>query len=171
MTQDEFKAIMKGLSAVYELKVDEAKIRFYWEIFKNIDTKLMQHACYTLVSRRKYNSFPLPGEIMEEIDRLIYANELTESDSWGVVEKLIHKYGHYNSVKALQEMDELTRKTVEQIGFYEICMTTDPEIVRAQFLRMYKLNQQRAHELAKMNPEFLKELQAKNLIKQLEGEK
>jgi hypothetical protein len=169
MTIEQFCNHMAYLATVYEVQITEAKLAVYQDLFIDVDDLIMKQAIRKLSLERPYPTFPKPGEIQQAINSVIYVNELPESEAWGLVKKLIRKYGHNQKDKALSEMPELVRKTAEQMGWYDTCISTEPdEIIRAQFMRMYKCNQSRQHELNTMNPEFIKQLQAKKLF-ELEG--
>lgn len=169
MTTSEFAKIMAFLGAVFNVELNKAKLDAYYTLLGEIDKLVLEQACRNLSLARKYPTFPNPGEIMEFVDQIIYANELSEGDAWEEVKRLVRKYGHYNKDNALSEMTPLVKKTIEQFGWVDVCMSTEPEgVLRGQFLKIYNINKTRQHEINKMNPEFLKELQAKKLF-ELEG--
>ena len=169
MTLEAFcKDVMMYLATVYEVDITDAKMLVYYDLFKDVDDTVMKSAIRKLCLERPYPTFPKPGEIQQAINSILYVNELPESEAWGVVVKLIRKYGHNQKDKAFNEMTPLVRMTAEQMGWYDICISTEGEILRAQFMRMYKCNQSRQHELNTMNPDFIKQLQAKKIF-ELEG--
>lgn len=163
------KDVMAYLATVYEVQITDAKMLVYYDLFKDVDYDTMKSAIRKLSLERPYPTFPKPGEIQQAINSVIYVNELPESEAWGLVKKLIRKYGYNQKDKAFDEMPELVKITMEQIGWYDSCTSTEPsEVSGARFMRMYKVNQSRQHELNTMNPEFVKQLQAKKLF-ELEG--
>lgn len=171
MKFDEFIKPMAFLGAVYNIEPTKAKLDAYYALLGDITLPIMEQACRLLAMERKYPTFPMPGEIMDYVEKILYANEPDDDQALAIVTDLIRKYGHYNKEKALNEMHPIVREAVQASDWHDICMSTEPEIWKSQFRKNYQVCRKRHHEQAKMNPAFLKELQAKNLIKQLEGKK
>jgi hypothetical protein len=170
MTSEEFVRPMAFLGAIYNVEITEAKLDAYYLLLSDVDLHILERACRMLSLERKYPTFPMPGEIMDYVEKILYKDEPDFDQALATVTRLIAKYGHDRKSEALNEMHPLIKEAVQASDWRDICMSTEPEIWKSQFRKNFEICKQRAHERVKMNPEFLQELQAKNLIKQLEGE-
>lgn len=62
-------------------------------------------------------------------------NILTAGEAWGKVLRQISKAGHYGIPKF---KDDLVKKSVEAIGWHNICMSENIGIERAHFFKVYE---------------------------------
>lgn len=70
-------------------------------------------------------------------------DKIDSSTAWGEVMKAIRIYGYPRPKEALESMSPRTRKTVESMGWQEICQADKAGVVRGQFLKMYDTYTQR----------------------------
>jgi hypothetical protein len=52
----------------------------------------------------------------------------------------------------LESLPEAVRKTVQYIGWQELCLSEEPDVVRAQFMRMYQQVAERRQKEAVLPP-------------------
>ncbi|MBR5094111.1 MAG: hypothetical protein IK095_03365 [Oscillospiraceae bacterium] len=79
---------------------------------------------------------------------------------WGAAwREVVHAIGRYGDrvEDAYAHMSPLTRRTVESIGYRDICMSENTEIIRAQFRQVYQIVAQREKEDRQIPP-ALKEM-------------
>jgi hypothetical protein len=82
------------------------------------------------------------------------------------VTKVIRKYGSYNEQKALDELDTMTRRTVQYFGYRELCISENPMVDRAHFLKMYESMTERENKNNLLSPalqEVFNEIETKRL--------
>lgn len=60
--------------------------------------------------------------------------ELTSAEAWEVVRKAIASYGRYSK---RPKFESLIEKSVESIGWVQLCDSNNPSADRAHFMRMY----------------------------------
>ena len=60
-------------------------------------------------------------------------------EGWEEVQRAIRKYGMYNVKDAMDSFTPLTRKTVERLGFKNICVSENPAAERANFRQCYEI--------------------------------
>ena len=73
----------------------------------------------------------------------------------------IRRYGSYREVEALESLDELTRATVERLGYRSLCLSEEIEMDRANFRRVYETLAERKRRDESM-PTTLKRLAEKH---------
>lgn len=150
MTRKEFTECMAVLTTVYQGNVTPELLDAYFAILGDNDPELMKLAVKKVLREHVYPTLPKPAVIQQAINSLRNYNQLNEAEAWALVLKLVEKHGYASKEQALEKMPELTKRTVEAMGWRELCLTTQPEIVRAQFLRIYQINQKRTQDTAQL---------------------
>lgn len=123
-----------------------------------------------IVALKKYalaNKFPPTIAELMTIAADLTDERLPDADeAWGEVTKAIRRYGYPREREALDSMSETVRKTVERIGFQNICQSQYDQFntLRAQFKGFYEAEYRRSAETRKL-PENVRIAQAN--IKQL----
>jgi len=83
---------------------------------------------------------PTPAHLREAYAKAIADanNELTAGEAWALVSKKIRYYGHDRPTEARTELGEFLWDVIGQTGgWYQICLSEEPQIVCAQFERHY----------------------------------
>ncbi|MFA5715844.1 MAG: replicative helicase loader/inhibitor [Candidatus Paceibacterota bacterium] len=77
---------------------------------------------------------PSIAEIRERATEIMNPEtEITAADAWGYVMKAIRGYGSCREHEALDSLPEIVKKVVTIIGWKDICLSEEPDIIRAQF--------------------------------------
>lgn len=152
MTIKEFGVLAKALQTYYPkdnlLPSDEAKALWY-EQLKDLDYNILSSCLVKWVSTNKWS--PTIADLRELATG---SDNLPQSpDAWEEVKTAITKYGHWNVQAALESMTPLTRKTVEKIGFYELCSSENEIADRAHFMQMYNIIAEREKKDRQIQPE------------------
>lgn len=139
MTKSEVGKIMMIISEGWRgFEVSETKINLWFDLLKDLDFKITLSAVKRLMS----SGSPYPpavSEIRKEVALISAPPELRQdlASAWTEVSRSIRFYGPCDEELALNSLSPLTRRVVEAIGWERIC-NEESEIVRGQFLRMYK---------------------------------
>lgn len=67
-------------------------------------------------------------------------------EAWEETCKAIKRFGFYRPKEALESLSPLTRKTVERLGFTNLCLSENPTADRANFRQCYETVAKREHE-------------------------
>lgn len=59
-------------------------------------------------------------------------------EAWATVQQAIRRKGMYREQEALESMDEITRATVERLGFQSLCLSENAVADRARFRDIYE---------------------------------
>lgn len=76
------------------------------------------------------------------------------SDGWQEVVAAIGRHGYANQDEALAAMSPITRDAVEKIGWRNICLSENPDTIRAQFRQCFQICAARQAEDRQINPEL-----------------
>ena len=70
----------------------------------------------------------------------------TWAEAWQKANDAIRRYGSYSEKEALESLDPLTRKTVECLGYRELCLSENQVADRANFRQAYEILAKRQME-------------------------
>lgn len=84
-------------------------------------------------------------------------------EGWEEVQRAIKRHGMYNVQGAMDSFSPLTRKTVERLGFRNICVSENPMAERANFRQCYEIlakREQARQQVALPLQDTIKQLQS-----------
>ncbi|MCK8817172.1 replicative helicase loader/inhibitor [Natroniella sulfidigena] len=139
MTKTETAKILSILSLAYQkFEVDRkgVKLNFWYQMLKDFDYQEVQVAVQKLVAEQPF--IPTIADIRKAVLEVTTEDRLTPAGAWGEVIKAIEHYGYWNKKEALKSLDPLVAKTVDYMGWREICTETNTGVIRGQFIKMYK---------------------------------
>lgn len=164
MTLQETVSVMKILSVTYPRDAaynDPAKVANTAEVWSMLLEDLPAQLVVMAVKRHCLTSRfpPSIAEIREAAT--ITANpslQTTAAEAWGEVTRGIRRYGMYREEEALASLTDHTRSVVKTIGWKELCICEEPDVIRGQFRRAYETMAARRKEVALLPESFQKEL-------------
>lgn len=139
MKLQQFLILVKGLKSVYtrdNFLPDEEAIKIWYALLKDIPYEVLNLAI------QKYMMSEVFPPTIADLRSLSAEIQQGQTNDWGSgweqVLRAIRKYGMYEQKKALESMDEITRKSVERLGFKEICLSENIMTDRANFRMIYE---------------------------------
>lgn len=139
------------LTTLYQnFKIDMSEIEFAVGAWHSILEEFSFQAVMVSIKKLALES-PYPPtvhEIVKRISELNFAHIPNEAEAYGEVLKAVRVYGMYKESEAMASLTPLTKKVVEQIGYKDICTSTNLETIRAQFRMAYQIQ---AEEIKKNN--------------------
>jgi len=131
---DEMQSILKQLFSAYaNSQISEGTAAVYYRILCDLDPKLLQAVVHQCIAELKF--LPAVAEVREMYFRLAgRSGELAAAEAWGLVLQEIQRIGSWGK-------PEFANATVAEVvrfmGWRELCMSENPGVDRAQFMRMY----------------------------------
>lgn len=95
---------------------------------------------------------PSIADIREQATGLTQGEAKEWGEAWQDVLRAIRLYGSYEELKALDSLDEITRKTVKHLGYRNLCFSENIQNDRANFRMIYEREQERAKQSAQLPP-------------------
>ena len=146
----QFEILTRGLKETYQrdkfLQSQDSMVVWY-EYLKDIDYNILSMAIQKYICNNKFA--PTIADLRElAVDIVIDDKEW--GDGWKDVCLAIRKIGYYEEKKALESMDPLTRKTVENLGWHNLCMSDNIMTDRANFRDLYNTYAKREKEMMKL---------------------
>lgn len=136
MTKAEVAKILAVLAASYpKFEVDDLKVKVWHEMLCDLEYSVVNIAIKKLIMQ---NTFPPAiAEVRKAVTEITNPKCLTAAEAWGEVLRAVKNYGHYRAKEAIASLSPTTAQVVKYIGWDEICLSEEPEIIRAHFLKMY----------------------------------
>lgn len=162
MKKTEIVKLLAVINAAFpNMQITEAMVDLWHELLSDIDFNLAKAAVKKILLESPYP--PTIAEIRKQAAEIMMPeeNKIDPAEAWGEVERAIRYYGSYMEEEALASMSPAVAKVVKYIGWREICLSEEPEVVRGQFLKMYQQVQERERK------EALLPLDLKNEIQQI----
>lgn len=107
---------------------------------------------------------PTPGQIIDNIYKLIEPQELNEMEAWALVSKAIKNSG-YKSVEEFSKLPLLVQKAVgipEQLRVWALDESFNEGVVSSNFMRCYREVALKAKEMHKMSKDTRDRIEAIN---------
>lgn len=143
----EFQRVIAYVSAAIEKRIKEATIEVYYDMLKDLDYELVMAAVKKVIASDEYPVLPTVGKIRKAAHDLCNMDKVSAPEAWGIVVKAIRKHGYVSEAEALASMPPEVAETVRFIGWRDLCLSEKPDVVRAQFMRMYEAHEKRKEEL------------------------
>lgn len=172
MTRAETAMLLALMAAAWpKFEPDDAKVALWHELFEDTDFRVAQVALKKLMLSSPYP--PTIADMRREVLAVTTPPEdrITPAEAWGLVKKCFSKYSINREKEVLERLPGPVADTVRYMGWRELCMSDEGEIVRAQFMRMFDQVATRRREEALLPPAMratISQLAAKMGMERLE---
>lgn len=145
-----FTAEIQGLYPRENLFPNPVAMSAWYELLQDLEYELARAALH-----RHASTSPFPPTVADIRRQAV--SMVDESEDWGkawqAVIKAVGRYGSYREAEALESMDELTRQTIQRLGWKQICQSEQTELaaIRANFRMIYEQIQTAAREEAQLS--------------------
>ena len=139
MNIQEFATIASAIKAAYpnvNLIPDKQSKEVWFTMLADLDYNICLTALKEHISTCKFA--PTISEIREKCAGITSTQIYDWGDGWEQVKRAIRKYGMYQTEKALDSMDNITRRCVKRLGFKELCLSENVTADRANFRMIYE---------------------------------
>lgn len=170
MDRDEFKVLVKGMKAVYAQPTfipDQDAFNMWFALIGDLSYEVCSVAIKKYMLTNKFP--PTVAEIREMAAEIVSGDPLTWGESWERALNAVRRYGSYNKKEALDSLDPLTRKCVDNIGYMELCMSENIMVERAHFQKIFEIYSKR-QQTEKQMPLALQQAISKLQLKGMDGQ-
>ncbi len=157
MTKAQVSELLALMSVAWpKFESDDAKIALWHEMFQDVDFRVASAALKRLMATSPYP--PSIYDLRKQVCEVHYPDDLDPATAWGLVADAVRRHGWYESQRGMESLPEKVRRVVQMMGWQEIC-EGQPEINRAQFMRMYETVRKREAEQALLPDGLRKKIQ------------
>ena len=158
MTPKEIKKLISWAAAAFPGMQEKnlgPTAELWHKMLSDLPYEVAEKALVKVLSSAKF--FPTVAEIREAAVLLTRPMMPTHSEAWGLVRQAIWDYSAYREKDALEALPPVVSRVVKDIGWREICLSEEPDIIRAQFRKAYEVHCKREAEMSVL-PAPLREL-------------
>ena len=140
MTRQEFAVFTDALKTYFPreaLLPNPQAMELWYRELNDIPYPVAEAALRKWVATNKWS--PSIAEIRELTTTIQYGDQLTWGEAWEKALNAVKRYGSYGKEKALDSLDPLTRRCVENIGYLDLCMSENIMVERAHFQKIFEV--------------------------------
>lgn len=144
MTKQEFAVFAAALRTYYpkeSILPNQQAMELWYQELQDIPNEVATAALRRYVATNKWS--PSIAEIREMTVNVTQGDDMTWGEAWEKALKAVHIYGYYRAKEALDSLDPLTRRCVENVGFREMCLSENIAVERANFRMIFETLAQR----------------------------
>lgn len=140
MTKEEFAKLVTMLLAFFpnlKLNTDNSvQMDLWYGMVKDLNFNIAKLAITKMVTDEPYAPSNMVGAIRKYYAEVSGSTPVADTDGYGLVQKAIRCYGYARPKEALASLPLNVREAVMACGgWLQICMSEEPENMRAQFNR------------------------------------
>jgi len=150
MTVQETTKIVNALKVAYPRYAEQIQenkqgmISLFAFMFKDVPYEVVSCALQKFILESPYP--PTVHDLYKEVMAFTKPDIPDEDEAWYEVARAIRLYGYYRHEEAFDSMSEVVRDVVKTIGWSEICLSKNIDLVREQFIRLYSIARQRKEQ-------------------------
>ena len=153
MTRREFSTFAMALRTYYPkdnlFETDQSMELWYREL-SDISNEVAEAVLRQWVQTNRW--CPTIADIRELASMITQPEIVNWGEAWEKVKKTIRRYTAYRAKEALESLDPLTRKCVVQLGYQDLCASTNPMQDRANFRMIYETLAKRERNKRQTSP-------------------
>ena len=125
-------------------------MQLWFNQLSDIPYKVAEVTLNKWVATNKWS--PSIADIREQATGLTQGEAKEWGEAWQDVLRAIRLYGSYEEQKALDSLDETTRKVVRRLGYRNLCFSEEIQVDRANFRMIYEQQLHRDKQDAQLPP-------------------
>ena len=156
--KEDFMKLVTVLRAAYnseKFMPDRESALVWYEMLKDIEYPVLMQGCYKLIQSSPYP--PTIADIRASCASLQAVERLTDLEAWALVRKALSN-GTYGAEAEYEKLPPLVQKAVGSPANIREMAQADLDSVatvfQSQFLRAYRVETQRAADMAKLSPKI-----------------
>ena len=166
MDKPEFAKFYSYITSITtDTKPSPQRMEVYWDALNDLPFNIAMIAARKVIATLENPFLPMPAVFRGMAAQITGPNIPPAPDAWAEGIKSIRNFGMYREPEALASLSPLTKKAVEAIGFKDICLSENIDVIRGQFRMAYEALEKREITDAK-TPQSLKQI-----IAVMQGEK
>lgn len=131
-----FAAAMKTYFPREGLLPNDRAMELWFRQLQDIPYPIAEAALNKWVATQKWS--PSIAEIRETAAEISSGQLMDWGEAWERAIGAVRRYGYYRQSEALASLDDLTRRTVQRLGYTELCMSENTTADRANFRMIYE---------------------------------
>jgi len=144
MSEEEFQKFYNYITAVTtDTKPSPAKMEVYWDALNDIPYEVAITAARKVIATLENPFLPMPAVFRGMALQVTGQTIPTAPNAYAEVLRAIRNFGSYRETEALASLNPMTRKAVKAIGWKDLCLSEEPDVIRGQFRMAYEALEKR----------------------------
>jgi hypothetical protein len=158
MTNPEFQKFFRYINSVTtDTNPSPEKTQVYWDALSDLPFEVAMVAARKVIATLENPFLPMPAVFRGVAAQMTGPVIPAAPDAWAEVLKAIRNFGSYREVEALESLNPMTKKAVMAIGYKDLCLSENIDVIRGQFRMAYEALEKREITDAK-TPQSLKQI-------------
>ena len=161
MEKQEFSLFAMALRTYFpkeNILPNQQAMELWYRELSDIPYPVAEAALRKWVATNKWS--PSIAEIREMTSDIQHGEQLTWGEAWEKALNAIRRFGYLNPKEALDSLDPLTRKCVENIGYLDLCRSENIMVERAHFQKIFEIYSKRQQTEQRLPAPLLKAIGA-----------
>lgn len=153
MTRQEFAVFVSAMRTYYgreNLLPNNQAMELWYRQLEDIPAKVAEASLNKWVATQKWS--PSIADLRQMASEIVTGETVDWGEAWSKVMKVVGGYGYNRQAEAMERLDEITREAVKRVGWYEICMSENIGVERANFRDIYNALAERRKKDAQLPP-------------------
>lgn len=145
-------AMIQGAYSNFNPQNKTATVNVWLMALEDFDKNQIAMAFKTYIRTNTSGFAPSPGQLIEHISAVKHSNDETETEAWMRV-AIALRNGAYGSEEEFAKLPPMVQKAVgsaKQLRIWALDNNFNEEVAKAQFLRVYRTESQRAKDYEKL---------------------
>ncbi len=158
MTQDEFRKFFKYISSVTtDTNPSPERTQVYYDTLNDLPFDVAMIAARKVIATLENPFLPMPAVFRGAAAEITGPKIPPAPDAYAEVLRAIRLFGSYKQKEALESLSPLVRKAAEAIGWKDLCLSEEPDVIRGQFRMAYETLEKR-EVINTRTPQSLKQI-------------
>lgn len=146
MTKAEVAQLLVVLAEAYpRFEVSDTTVEVWWEMVCDIDMDTARAAVKKCIMTGTWA--PSIAEVRKAAAEISGPQRPSGVEAWGLLVRAIAAYGYYRQDEALQSLPGDVAQVARWMGWQELCHSTNADVIRGQFCKLFDTHTQREAEL------------------------
>ena len=144
MDKKQFAIFASALKTYYpreNLLPNQQAMELWYRELSDIPYEVAEAVLRKWVATNKWS--PSIADIRESTSTMLNGEQLTWGEAWERALDAVRRYGYINQQAALDSLDPITRRCVENIGYLDLCKSENIMVERAHFQKIFEIYSQR----------------------------
>lgn len=144
MDKQEFALFTMALKTYYPretLLPNNQAMELWFRELCDIPYNVAEMALRKWVATNKWS--PSIADIREMTSGIVNGEQMTWGEAWEKALEAVRRFGYLNQKAALDSLDPLTRRCVENIGYMDLCKSENIMVERAHFQKIFEIYSKR----------------------------
>jgi hypothetical protein len=158
MTSAEFQKFFKYISSVTtDTNPSPERTQVYWDMLNDLPFDVAMTAGRKVIATLENPFLPMPAVFRGMALQVTGQTIPSAPDAYAEVLRAIRNFGSYRETEALASLKPMTQKAVRAIGWKDLCLSEEPDVIRGQFRMAYEALEKR-ESMDLRTPQSLKEI-------------